>query len=104
MGTTSITGICGTVVVALLLVWGLNWYCGTQNPTGWIGTQVCPAVGPFYNLAGVVARWFAGLFGGGGEPAPAPGLQGAVNRSPADQTSSVRLIGSATGGCRAVRL
>ena len=63
MNTTSLSATAGTVVVVLLVIWGLNWYCVKQQPTGWIGKEMCPAVEPFYNLSGRIARWFAGLFG-----------------------------------------
>lgn len=63
MNTASWSATAGTVVVILLVIWGLNWYCVQQQPTGWIGTEMCPAVKPFYDLSGRIARWFAGLFG-----------------------------------------
>lgn len=63
MNTTSLSGTAGTIVVLLLVIWGLNWYCVKQQPTGWIGKEMCPAVKPFYNLSGRIVRWFAGLFG-----------------------------------------
>ena len=62
MNTLSMTGMFGSVGAILLVVWGLNWYCGNENTKGWIAEDLCPIAAPLHEATNKVVQWFAGLF------------------------------------------
>lgn len=95
MNTASMTGIFGSLGGILLLVWGLNWYCQNENPTGWIGNDLCPMAAPLHKMVNSVVQWAAGLFDKGTEtvtpvPKPATG-QGPVPAGVWDGAAEARL-------------
>lgn len=60
--STSLSATCGTIVLGLFLVLGASWWCESQKPTGWMGTDFCPMIKPLKTASGALVAWFAGLF------------------------------------------
>ena len=103
MNTMSMTGIFGSLGAVLLVVWGLNWYCANENPTGWIGNDLCPMAAPLHKMMNQVVQWAASLFDKGTEVAPAPKAPTSQGPAPAgfwDAAAEARLrsCGSAQSG------
>ena len=60
--STSLSATCGTIVLGLFLVLGASWWCDSQKPTGWMGTDFCPMIKPLKTASGALVAWFASLF------------------------------------------
>lgn len=78
--STSLSATFGTIVLALVIVLGVSWYCENQNPTGWVGTDFCPMVKPLKTASGALVAWFASLFFDQPKPPATPKPTGGAGR------------------------